>query len=222
MSPLPDSSARAYQVLLGLCGILIYTPPDAAALEVLRDQRGLFLEQPFSTVAPDAAKTLSDLLDGDVDDLRMKIANEHTFIFKMVAQSHASPYESVYRTCDSTLFGPTTLEVREAYRAHGQQFPRMAAEPDDHIGLELQFASTLLDKIASDSDEADAKTAEVAQRALRGFLAEHLLVFAPSCLGRVAEASSFGFYRAVAGIALAALTDLADALEVEATTSPLR
>ncbi|MDR2197798.1 MAG: molecular chaperone TorD family protein [Coriobacteriales bacterium] len=178
---------------------------------------------------------------GSLDDLLKSVKQEHSFLFSMTGQSHASPYESVYRTDDQTMFGPSTLEVRAAYRAQGLQFPRAAREPDDHIGLEFMFVATLLERMCAARD-ADAQnesapadeaapapatpTAPTApatptapapdeaalSAALSDFLADHLLVFAPTHFERLLAAQAEGFYPGCARIAQATLCSLAAAL----------
>lgn len=137
-----------------------------------------------------------------------EVRRDRSYLFYMVGASHASPYESVYRTDDHTMMGPATLEVRAAYRAHGLVFDRAATEPDDHVGLELAFAAHLLGQAAA----GDA----AALGACRDFLEEHLLTFAPTYLGILEERAHSAYYRCVACIAQSVLASLADALGARA------
>ena len=110
----------------------------------LAGDRSLFLEPPFSQVAPRAAEELAGWLaqadgEGGARALAREAHLDRSYLFYMVGQSRTSPYESVYRTDDATLYGPTTFQVREAYAAHGLAFGRSANEPDDHLGLELSL-----------------------------------------------------------------------------------
>lgn len=51
----------------------------------------------------------------------------------------APPYESCYRSPERVLPQASALEVREQYRNAGLAVKRLNREPDDHIGLELEF-----------------------------------------------------------------------------------
>ena len=138
-----------------------------------------------------------------------QVRRDRTYLFLMAGASKVSPYESVWRTDDATLFGPQTLEVRGAYERGGLTFDRRASEPDDHIGLEFSFAAHQL-RAAAGGDEA-------ALALLRGFLADHLLVFGPACLARIAERAQSDYFRCVCGIASGTLASLAGELGVTAS-----
>ena len=145
----------------------------------------MFSEAPFTQVASDASRALVELFDGAAQspeafaDFMHQVHLDRTYLFFMTGSSKASPYESVWRSEDETLFGPQTLEVRAMYKRGGLVFERAANEPDDHIGLEFSFVAHLL-HAAAEGDEA-------ALPLLREFLAEHLLAFGPDCLARIAE-----------------------------------
>lgn len=220
MIDLSAESCRAYQALCSFCSWGLFSDP-ADQLSMFAEDRDMFAEAPFSQVAPEAALALRDALavgEGEegLKALAREVYLDRTYLFLMVGSSHTSPYESVYRTDDSTMFGPTTLEVRAFYRANGLRFERAETEPDDHIGLELAFAAHLLDKAASALEAGDAAAAETALSALRSFLSDHILVFAPMYLGNVQRRAKSAFYAAVAGIAEGTLSALADALGAEA------
>ena len=65
------------------------------------------------------------------------------------------------------MFGPTTLEVREAYRAWGVQVPGQGSVPDDHLGFELLFLAHVLGEaeraMAGEDEDADASAAASAE-----------------------------------------------------------
>lgn len=212
----------ALHVLCNLCSTVLYTPPEREGITRLRDNRGLLTEPPFSTIAPEEAAAVCDLLaaaddEAALDELCHELLEDYTYLFRMVGQSRTSPYESVYRTDDHTLFGPTTLEVREAYRRHGFELATDHNEPDDHIALELEFLARLLAMAIETEDASHLATA-------RAFASEHTLVFSPILLRNIAGQAHTDYYRSIARIAsrtLDALSELLDAHAVESVPDPL-
>ena len=220
---LPAETARAYQALCSLCSWAFLSDPDEERLRALTRDRSMFAEPPFSQVAPEAAAELAEALapfadEGAADAAFSALRRDRTYLFYMTGESLTSPYESVYRTDDATMFGPTTLEVREAYRAHGLRYERADKEPDDHIGLELAFAAHLLE-CAAGALEADGRARPAAFDELASFLSDHLLVFAPLYLGNVRLRAKTGFYRGAAGIAKGTIEALSGALGAEPSES---
>ena len=211
---LPVEACEAYQALCSFCSWALYGDPDLQTLRGFAAERQMFLEPPFSQVAPQTAAELAGLLaacegeDAAAEAFAQEVHRDRTYLFYMVGSSHTSPYESVYRSDDMTMFGPHTLAVREAYHAAGVQFDRAATEPDDHAGLEFAFCAHLLGQAA----EGDCG----ALAACRAFLAEHLLVFGPTYLHNLGLRAKSPFYRCVAAIAGAALESLAGALGARA------
>ena len=240
---LSPEEARAYRVLCDFCSLLFTENPTEETLDRLIAERALLLEDPFATVAPEAAAELSALLasaaEGDRASFVTEVRRDYSYLFLMVGASHTSPFESVYRTDDRTMFGPTTLEVRESYRAWSVEVPSQGAVPDDHFGFEMAFASHLLGLIdgadgAAGSDDADddlaggsdapgamgaidSAAACRATEALGTFLADHVLVFSPVYLRNVQTQAKEPFYRLVAAIAEATVSSLAAALNVQAS-----
>jgi len=84
-----------------------------------------------------------------LDDLRT--AYTHLFI-TAAPGSTVPPYASVYLDGDSTLYGRTTEQTRDFYRAHG--FDLLSeTEPADHIQFELDFLAALAGEAKFDDEE---------------------------------------------------------------------
>ncbi|MBQ3105932.1 MAG: molecular chaperone TorD family protein [Eggerthellaceae bacterium] len=210
---------RAYQALFSFCSWGFSAKPSFEELAGLARESDIFLENPFSTVAPESAELLHRLLSAAdsaeaVEGLTREVHLDHAYLFYLVGSSKTSPYESVYRTDDCTMFGPTTLQVREAYARHGLAFERSSSEPDDHVGLEFAFVAHLLEKSAC------ASSASEGLEAVRDFLSNHLLVFAPLYFHNVSVRANCDFYRSLAGIASGSLSALAEALRAEPVEAP--
>lgn len=207
--PVSAQELRAFQALFQFCGWLLYDDLSPEELDRLGRDAAMFSEPPFSQVAPGSSRAFRNALeDGAVEDgFARAVRLDRTYLFYMVACSHVSPYESVYRTDDATMFGPTTLQVRERYAQWGWRFEKLGSEPDDHIGAEFVFMAHLLDRAAGCLERAGGQGAsgegEVAEVlcALRGFLSEHVLVFGPLYLDNLAAQARTDFYHAAARLA---------------------
>ena len=219
---LPDAVSasetyEAYQALCAFCSWALYADPTEQTMRGMVEGRAMFREAPFTQVADAPSRRLAGIFDEAArgpeafEALMQQVRRDRTYLFLMAGASKVSPYESVWRTDDATLFGPQTLEVRQAYERGGLTFDRRASEPDDHIGLEFSFAAHQLRAAAGGDKEALAL--------LRGFLADHLLVFGPACLARIAERAKSDYFRSVCGIAAGTLASLAGELGVTASAS---
>lgn len=237
--------AQAYQALCSFGSWALLTDIQEGDVARMAQNRALFSEPPFSQVASEAAGELQAWLAGadapeGARDLAREAHLDRSYLFYMVGQSRTSPYESVYRTDDATMFGPTTFKVRERYAECGLVFEGNAKEPDDHLGLELAFLAHLLERAAGgsvgegvedcksvDSEKgADSGAESVSsagdgtlnvsqQQALeqaKSFLSEHVLVFAPLYLANVRKQAHSPFYCAIAAMVAATLESLAAAL----------
>ncbi|MBM6999278.1 molecular chaperone TorD family protein [bacterium] len=206
-------SCRAYQALCSFCAWALYDEPAERQLAGFPvDALG---EPPFAQVAPESARALArELARDDREALLHEVALDRTYLFYMVGVSKTSPYESVYRTDDATLFGPTCLQVRKAYEDQGVAFERRASEPEDHLGLEFSFCATLLGRVSEQLAAGDDERARETLAAVATFLSEHPLVFAPIYLDHVATRAKSAYYRSIAGICRGTLESLARDLDV--------
>lgn len=110
----------------------------------------------------------------------------------------APPWESVYRTEDRLTFGPQTVEVRRAYAAAGLQSERLGREPDDHIGLELEFMHHLSRLCGEALEQGRLQEVALLVGKQCDFLREHLLQWAPAFCADVARSAETAFFRGVA------------------------
>ncbi len=191
---LDTETLQAYQALCSFCGWALFEDLTPELVAGFAEQADLFAEAPFSTVAPEESATIASVFTKAAEDKESfeLLRQDRSYLFYMTGVSHTSPYESVYRTDDETVFGPTTLEVRAAYKVRNLEFPLAASQPDDHLGLEFMFLAHLLG-LASQGDETALEDA-------RSFLSDHTLVFASAYLSKVEQQAESAYYRAVAGL----------------------
>ena len=209
-------------IAFGVVGRLFWEDPDAGVVDDLSPMRAVLEDEPFASMAPGGARALAEVLAAYGDDpaaCTAQFKQDRAYLFYQVSYSRTSPYESVYRTEDHTLFGPTTAQVKREFARHGLALGTGRNEPSDHFGLECLFVSQVacagLDALAAGgalaADDAaatdDAMTAEGAVAAAGAcaeagrFMAEHLLVFAPIYLANVEQRARSDLYRAAAVLA---------------------
>lgn len=129
-------------------------------------------------------------LEGKNASLPLSLEGEFNRLFVGVGKPAVSVWESVYRTGDSSLFQPNTLEVRRCYEAFGLQsrdYPRVA---DDHLAIELAFLRELA--IRTIGIESDRKQALLC--AQRDFLLHHLSAWVDAFADNVAKADRAGYF----------------------------
>ena len=183
-----------------LAGLLLAAPapdvqsrvrePELLAQWPLKDQpacqRGISLLLESGAAAEGAAGIRRDFNELYVGPHRVKV----------------SPYESVHRSAEGLLFDAETLQVRDAYARFGLVAPRLNQEPDDHLGLELGFVSTLCVRALDAIEGEDRSALLVTLDGLVSFLEGHLLVWAPACFARTEEVATTSFYRGVGALGL--------------------
>lgn len=193
-----DHVAAAFSVL----GRFHRSAPDEQTLLTFWE---LLEEWPLSDTDAAAAGLAALELARSSGETSEQIRSDHAYLYGHTAVAKVAPYESVHRGLEGLVFDEQTLEVREAYRSLQLQAPRLNKEPDDHIGLELDFiAQTSLKAL----DALDADSPDEAERYVRigaAFLREHLQQWAPEMLTRMAEEARTQFMRGIGLLSLGAL-----------------
>jgi putative dimethyl sulfoxide reductase chaperone len=191
----PVSDERQELILLGQ--FLAYSfrrPPAANELAGLVD---LLTELPMAPANPDMAQGATLLAEyaGQArgttpDHAAAALREDWEVLFEGPGPIAAPPWESVYRTTDQVLFGPTTLAVRKAYQRWGFSLGDAAGhEPEDHIATELEFLVRLL---AAEAAEPRA----AAER--KHFVQEHLLRWVSPFATLVEDRAETLYYQGVA------------------------
>ena len=206
MNPIPqpdelDRFAAAFTVL----SRLFLAPPDAQALDRLRDPSLLAgWPLPSATAEEGISRLVASAAAGETaEDVRA----DHTALF-VGPGMRAVPYESVHRSVEKLLFEQQTLEVRALYARLGLAAPRLNREPDDHIGLELEFVAQCCFQGLSALEAAEADQLAQVLALLEEFAADHLLVWGPDLMHQVTEGAATRFYAGVGRLGAAALGSL--------------
>lgn len=188
---MPDGTTTVTRA--GRCiavGRMLQAQPTAEVLQafagVLPEFQGVVGRSAQAGVAPSAAAA-----DIDAD----AIAQDYVRLFVGLGTPLAPPWESTWASDARLLFQRQTLDVRYWYRSAGLQVAALHREPDDHIGLELEFIGRLLER-------GDAETAAA-------FAQEHPRAWAGRWADAVRQHARHPFYPALADAA----TELLDGLE---------
>jgi TorA maturation chaperone TorD len=120
----------------------------------------------------------------------------------------------VYCTEERAIFLEQTLQVRHWYARFDLQSEKLHQEPDDHIGLELEFLTHLarlgLQALETNTSEQFDELIE----SQRQFLFEHTSRWAPVWCNLAASKAKTDFYRGIAHLTHGALIELAAVLDV--------
>lgn len=200
---------EGFVVAFGLLGRLFWEEPHGGMAASLADVRDLLRREPFASIDPRAAARLEAALaayEADPAGMDAQLRRDRTRLFYQVGHGGASPYESVYRTPDATLFGPTTAQVKEAYVRHGLRFEPAGNEPCDHFALECMYVARLARAGVQASLTGDAMATQGACVEIARFLRAHLLAFGPAYLQNFTREASTGLYTAAGELAQATLT----------------
>ncbi len=182
-----------------LLGSLLYNEPDAAAMDMLLDDE-IFSELPYAgdnaLAREGQAQITAWLGSGSKAELLDKTNSDFMRLFIGPDKLLAAPWGSVYLDEDRLLFNEDTLKVRKFYERYGMMTKKKYSEPDDHIGLELEFLAHLAEQ---GNDEAMA-----------GFAREFMLPWILRWNDDVRKYARTGYYRGLAGMAAGGVEYLCD------------
>jgi TorA maturation chaperone TorD len=153
-----------------------------------------------------------DSRGSELQAYQQELQEDYNRLFVGPGHLEAPPWESVYRSKEHLLFGEETLAVREFYRSFGLESKKKNREPDDHLGLEMEFMAWL-----SQAAAAKVQAGEDATEFLQGqqrFLKEHLEQWVPALCSDIQGAARTEFFRGLALFTRGWLE--ADAAELEA------
>jgi putative dimethyl sulfoxide reductase chaperone len=140
-------------------------------------------------------ESIQELHTDDDGEKIKQLKEEYNRLFVGPNALPAPLWESVYLSREHLLFDEVTLEVRKCYRQYGLSFIRESNEPDDHIVIELEFLSYLIQKTLDSDDVATKKELLDDQYS---FLTNHLLKWCPALCELLSNSTSFELYQGLA------------------------
>ncbi len=188
-------------LLFSLLGKALYEDLDKTWLETLVGE-GVFAEVPFGSewkevqVGLDLLQRWSEAQRGVVSEVEFQcLKQDQLYLFIGAGTVLAAPWESVYFGKERMIFQEQTLQVRQWYSRFGLQVANLHNEPDDHIGLELEFVAHLANLALQAVDQKNDGSLEDLLQAQRDFLSEHLLRWEPAWANLVKKHANTDFYR---------------------------
>lgn len=141
---------------------------------------------------------LSSLPPNGLEEIYKEIHIEYTRLFVGPHHLPAPPYESVYRNPERLMMQDETIDVRLFYAQNGYRVTRISQEPDDTIGLELEFMLAM-SKASTDALLANdlSRLADLISTQWR-FWDAHLSKWVPDFCNDIVENSTCEFWKSVA------------------------
>jgi TorA maturation chaperone TorD len=123
------------------------------------DEANLFatLTTILEAVSPEASQSARRMSDAWEQENLEELNVHYARLFVGPLSLQAPPYGSVYLDADHKVMGASTLEVRRYYREAGLEMDADFAELPDHIAVELEFISYLLQRAVASDNDADLK-----------------------------------------------------------------
>jgi len=182
------------------------------ALAVLHDSSDSRLSEFSAELQSWAERSTPDVLE-----------DNYVSIFSHAVRGSCPLYEMEYGEGDGRLQLPHELSDLSAfYHAFGLQLGSQVRERVDFIAVECEFMAFLCVKQAYAEEHGDADLVAVTIDAQRKFLRDHLGRWTPACARRVIDQSGDSFYRPLARLTLAYVTDDCRRLDVTPGNEHLR
>lgn len=126
------------------------------------------------------------------------IRHEYQRLFIGPEHLPAPPWESVYLSEERIIMDEHTLAVREFYREWGVEVVNFNRDPDDHIGLELEFMALLTEKALEYSQSGNKRALKQVLDGQRVFLHRHLFRWVDQFCSCLAQNTDEPLYRGMA------------------------
>jgi len=174
------------------------------AIAVLRDSSDPRLSDYSAELQSWAERSTPEVLEGS-----------YVSIFSHAVRGSCPLYETEYGEGDGRLQLPHELSDLSAfYHAFGLQLGSQVQERVDFIAVECEFMAFLCVKQAYAEERGDAELAAIAIDGQRKFLRDHLGRWTPAFARRIIDQSHESFYRPLAHLTLAYMTDECRRLDV--------
>lgn len=197
----PEECAARASFCRLLAGVFV-EEPSAAFLDALRGAESL------AALAEAGVRFDADLLDPPPAELERAVACEYAALF--ASSGGFPPVESVRRQGGYQQAAHT--EVCGFYRQHGYTVvPGRFRVFEDHLGVELQFAAALLDRMREALAAGEGVKARAVEKELKRFWALHLGRWVRGYARLIERAADHSLFREMARL----LHDFAEA-EMEA------
>ncbi|MBZ5721466.1 MAG: molecular chaperone TorD family protein [Acidobacteriia bacterium] len=215
-----DILAYRYSVYDLLRRIFLWEVPLEFFAELVKASQAELAGETCSSSAEGPLKNyLNGLPPDDLSEIHREIHIEYTRLFIGPKHLPAPPYESVYRSPGRLMMQDETINVRSLYAKHGFRVTRMNREPDDTVGIELEFMCALSKASLDALQEGDTRRVVEFVSAQREFCELHLSKWMPEFCGDIIGNSTHPFWKSVAEFTQRFLEE--DAAEMNAVLEQL-
>lgn len=120
---------------------------------------------------------------------------DRTRLYRGIAPNYGpeAPYESIWMDIAGNASG-YLLGIVELYRASGFAVATNAGERPDYIGIELEFCRMLEKREAKQAAAGDMEAAEATREEMRGFVRNHIGLWAPRFIASALGEAKTDFY----------------------------
>ena len=130
------------------------------------------------------------------------LAVEYASLFLGVGPKHVYLAESVYLSEEHMLYQAPYHEILRVYKSLGFAKDEDFREPDDHVAVEFQFMAMLCHWTAQNMEKHEIENALTYLNLQREFLEDHLTKWVPQLCNKLDDATTRGFYKALAHLTL--------------------
>lgn len=181
--------------LYGLLARVYRNEPDAVLIGMLKTA---MFNEAFTEMG---AEFEPGFFNQSEDVLMEELAVEYARLF-LGPGSHISPHESVHHELKQgkwgTLWGDSTVEVKNFIESTGLKVESELNLLPDHISVELEFMHLLANREVEAREEGDNETAAQCIKMEKEFLERHLTSWVPAFCDSVISSAQNSFYREMA------------------------
>jgi TorA maturation chaperone TorD len=197
---------KGYNMLLYFAGSMImYEPSEECVVDFWRN--GILKKLPVSSSNPNFIKASSQLRESCADQrlCGAELREDYNRLFSKDTFPLAPAFETLYPDCRQLSSVSTFAEVSEFYTSYGWQSKLKGKIPDDHLGMELLFLTTMVEKYTVMDDPACRIEM---RREIRRYLDNHILSWVPSWNDKMQIYSHTLCYKAIGTLIYACSQDI--------------
>ncbi len=196
---------KGYNMLLYFAGSMIMNDPTEECITDFWASR-ILKNLPITSANPRFIRATTKLRDSCSDNSLCKktLSDDFFRLFKVKGAPLAPAYESVYISRQITSI-KKTWEIRDFYKTYGWTTGFQGNIPDDHLGIELLFLTTLLEKYLALDDDPCCSEMKIE---ICRFIDQHLLSWVPAWNEDIQEYSMTSCYKGIGMLIHASIEDL--------------
>jgi putative dimethyl sulfoxide reductase chaperone len=197
---------KGYNMLLYFAGTMImYEPSEECIVDFWK--RGILKTLPVSSANPVFIRAAAQLRESCTDESSSisEMTKDYKRLFSSEDLSTAPVYESQYLNRVPANGEERLIEVSEFYNSYGWESKSRPRMKDDHLGIELLFLTTMVEKYILLDDEACRREM---RSEIRRFIEQHILTWISEWYRRVQENSITLSYKGISSLIYACIQDI--------------